>query len=179
MYLNMAMYISDQLIQVNQFALKYILMTDPLPQDILNDDEDESDSSSTLSSFSSVSTTRDALEDLDLHLPKTRTFTFSQYTFQEIVPSSDIKPKPRSGHRIVHYKGRIYSFGGYNPLIDGNDPDMEADQFWAQSKPLFKELWELNLSTRKWTKCVMRGEARVNILPKSPFFLRQEKNKNF
>ena len=156
------MYISDQLIQVNQFALEYIPMTDPLPQDILHDDE--SDSSSTLSSCSSVSTTRDALEDLDVwHLPKTRTFTFSQYTFQEIVPSSDIKPKPRSGHRIVHYKGRIYSFGGYNPLIDGNDPDMEADQFWAQSKPLFKELWELNLSTRRWTKCVMRGEAGVNI----------------
>ena len=135
-------------------------MSDPLPQNIPDDDESDTDtSSSTLSSFSSVSTTRDALEDLDLHIPKTRTFTFSKYTFQEIVPSSDMKPKPRSGHRIVHYKGRIYSFGGYNPLIDGNDPDMAADQFWAESKPLFKELWELNLSTREWTKCEMRGEV--------------------
>merc|ERR1719480_33534 len=124
-------------------------MSDPQPHNVPNDDEDsDSDtSSSTLSSFSSVNTTRDALEDLDLCIPKTHTFTFSKYTFQEIVPSSDIKPKPRSGHRIVHYKGRIFSFGGYNPLIDGNDPEMAADQFWAESKPLFKELWELNLST--------------------------------
>ena len=36
-------------------------------------------------------------------------------------------------------------------MIDGNDPDTEADQFWlwAHSKPLFKELWELNLTTRR------------------------------
>ena len=135
-------------------------MIDPLEPNILNDDESDTDtSSSTLSSFSSVSTTRDALEELDLALNKTCPFTFSKYTFQEIVPSSDVKPKPRSGHRIVHYRGRIYSFGGYNPLIDGNDPDMEADQFWAQSKPLFKELWELNLSTRQWIKYMMRGEV--------------------
>ena len=121
---------------------------------LFSDDENDTESSS-----SSVSTALDALEDLDLYLPKTQTFTFSKYSFKEIVPNSDVKPKPRSGHRIVHYRGRIYSFGGYNPSIDSNDPDMEADQFWAESKPLFKELWELNLSTREWTKCVMRGEV--------------------
>ena len=86
-------------------------------------------------------------------------YTFCKFKFQEIIPTSDIKPKPRSGHRIVHYKGRIFSFGGYNPSIDQHDPDMAEDEVWAESRPLFKELWELNLSTRVWTRCCMRGEV--------------------
>ena len=47
-------------------------------------------------------------------------------------------PKPRSGHRIVHHKGKIYSFGGFNPAVDGADPDLAEDAFWQDSKPLFK-----------------------------------------
>ena len=86
-------------------------------------------------------------------------YTFSKFKFQEIIPTSDIKPKPRSGHRIVHYKGRIFSFGGYNPSIEQHDPDMAEDEVWADSRPLFKELWELNLSTGRWTKCKMRGSV--------------------
>jgi len=85
-------------------------------------------------------------------------YSFNKFKFSEIVPSNNVQPKPRSGHRIVFYQGKIFSFGGYNPSIDQNDPDMEHDQFWEQSKPLFKELWELNLSTRVWSKCVMRGD---------------------
>lgn len=68
-----------------------------------------------------------------------------------------MEPKPRSGHRIVYYNGKIYSFGGYNPAVELNDPEM--DELWPDSKPLFKELWELNLSTGRWTKCEMKGEV--------------------
>ena len=46
---------------------------------LFSDDENDTESSS-----SSVSTALDALEDLDLYLPKTQTFTFSKYSFKEI-----------------------------------------------------------------------------------------------
>ena len=31
------------------------------------------------------------------------------------------------------------------------------DEVWEESKPLLKELWELNLSTGRWRKCEMKG----------------------
>lgn len=85
-------------------------------------------------------------------------YRFKIFKFQEILSHSNGKPKPRSGHRIVHYKGRIYSFGGYNPAITQDDPDLSDDQFWHESKPLFKELWELNVTTGQWRKCTMKGD---------------------
>ena len=39
--------------------------------------------------------------------------------------------------------------------IEPGDPEM--DEVWEQSKPLLKELWELNLSTGRWRKCEMKG----------------------
>ena len=62
--------------------------------------------------------------------------------------------------------------------MDGADPDLEGDEYWQDSKPLFKvcpqiassfdgmnwqgfhlqELWELNLTTRRWTKSQMKGD---------------------
>jgi hypothetical protein len=44
-------------------------------------------------------------------------FRFSLYRFQEEGPFKGPTPKARSGHRIVYYKGSIYSFGGYNPKV--------------------------------------------------------------
>ena len=86
-------------------------------------------------------------------------YRFRLFHFQEIgCCTGEGRPKPRSGHRIVQYKGRIYSFGGYNPAIELNDPDLLDDEYWIESKPLFKELWELNLTTGRWTKCVMKGD---------------------
>ena len=85
------------------------------------------------------------------------------------------RPKDRSGHRIVYHKGRsyfshrsyktsclyflgrIFSFGGYNPDIDLDDEDLENDDFWPESKPLFKELWELNIFSKRWHKTAMKG----------------------
>ena len=58
--------------------------------------------------------------------------------FSQVGPIEGPSPKPRSGHRIVYHKGKIYSFGGFNPAVDGADPDLEGDEYWQDSKPLFK-----------------------------------------
>ena len=82
-------------------------------------------------------------------------YRFTKFKFLPLPPGLGVKPKPRSGHRIVYYNGKIYSFGGYNPAIEPGDPEM--DEEWEESKPLLKELWELNLSTGRWRKCQMAG----------------------
>ena len=69
-------------------------------------------------------------------------YSFRLYHFQEIkCCTGEGKPQPRNGHKIVQYKGRVYSFGDCNP-------DFE----------LVDELWELNLTTGKWTKCEKKGD---------------------
>ena len=103
---------------------------------------------------------------------------FKTLQSSQVGPIEGPSPKPRSGHRIVYHKGKIYSFGGFNPAVDGADPDLEGDEYWQDSKPLFKvgpqiassfdgghwqgfhlqELWELNLTTRRWTKSQMKGD---------------------
>ena len=97
---------------------------------------------------------------------------FNTLVLSQVGPIEGPSPKPRSGHRIVYHKGKIYSFGGFNPAVDGADPDLEGDEYWQDSKPLFKvgadrvffnqlhlqELWELNLTTRRWTKSQMKGD---------------------
>ena len=75
--------------------------------------------------------------------------SFRLFHLQEKFCTGERRPKPRSGHSIVHYKGKIYSFGGSNPAIHPEDFEI-----W----PCFKELWELNLTTGKWTKCEMNGD---------------------
>eukprot|EP00088_Acartia_fossae_P030476 TRINITY_DN3145_c0_g2_i14.p1 TRINITY_DN3145_c0_g2~~TRINITY_DN3145_c0_g2_i14.p1 ORF type:complete len:419 (-),score=42.95 TRINITY_DN3145_c0_g2_i14:221-1477(-) len=66
-------------------------------------------------------------------------------------------PKARSGHRIASYNGKIYSFGGFNPKILEEDEEMLEDPFWNESRPLFKELWEYNLSSCTWRKIDVKG----------------------
>lgn len=70
--------------------------------------------------------------------------------------SSEVKretPKPRSGHRIVCNESSVFSFGGYNPSLNPSDEeDLASDNIWLESKPLFKELWKYNISTRTWIK---------------------------
>ena len=68
-----------------------------------------------------------------MHDQKLNNFYLSQ-----VGPIEGPSPKPRSGHRIVYHKGKIYSFGGFNPAVDGADPDLEGDEYWQDSKPLFK-----------------------------------------
>jgi len=119
----------------------------PLPD---NDQVSTSSSDSSSSDDESLSSEK--------HSQKEILYKFRMLHFQEVGPFTGDKPKPRSGHRIVHNKGRIYSFGGYNPAIEQDDPDLQEDEFWQESKPLFKELWELNLTTKQWTKCLMKGD---------------------
>lgn len=66
-------------------------------------------------------------------------------------------PKPRSGHRVVCDESFMYSFGGYNPSVsDADQADLvsanDLAPFWSESTPLFKELWQFNLSTRSWRR---------------------------
>ena len=85
-------------------------------------------------------------------------YVFRKLKIQEI-QAVDRVPKPRAGHIIVAHNGRVYSWGGLNQDIDENDPELSNDPAWQVSKPLFRELWELNLSTRTWTKCNTSGEV--------------------
>ena len=79
-------------------------------------------------------------------------YSFRLFHFQEIkCCTGEKRPEPRSAHRIVHYKGRIYSFGGFNPDFGVNFEE------WLENEHPFKEVWELNLTTGRWTKCEMKG----------------------
>lgn len=87
-------------------------------------------------------------------------YKFSIFRVEDLSPSPSkgtSQPKARSGHRIASYNGRIFSFGGYNPRIDEGDEEMLEDPFWGESCPLFKELWEFNLTTRNWRKIELSG----------------------
>jgi len=98
--------------------------------------------------------------ELDVeNLPKERSiYKFSTFQVEDLDPTDKSqKPKDRSGHRIASFNGRIYSFGGYNPKITEDDEEMLEDPFWQESCPLFKELWEYNISTRSWRKIELGG----------------------
>lgn len=85
-------------------------------------------------------------------------YKFQTFRIEELEPKSGSPiPKARSGHRIASYNGKIYSFGGYNPKIDIGDEEMLEDPFWEESCPLFKELWEFNISSCTWRKISLEG----------------------
>lgn len=87
-------------------------------------------------------------------------YNFRLYNFQEEYSlfGENGFPKDRSGHRIIYHKGKIFSFGGYNPSIAEDDEDLIDDEFWPESNPLFKELWELNIFSKKWRKIPIQGD---------------------
>ena len=75
-------------------------------------------------------------------------YSFRLFHFQEIkCCTGEGRPKIRSCARIVQYKGRVYSFGGFHPANELVDPNQLDD-----------ELWELNLTTGKWIKCKMKDD---------------------
>lgn len=55
-------------------------------------------------------------------------------------PASHQVPKPRSGHRIVYFREALYSFGGYNPDVSKEDPDLIDDELFLPYHPLFMEV---------------------------------------
>ena len=79
-------------------------------------------------------------------------YTFKPFVFMQHKPNSIERPKARSGHRIVCDQKYLYSYGGFNPFISETDPDMRNDQTWMSSRPLFKEIWKLNLVTQQWKR---------------------------
>ncbi|XP_011691613.1 PREDICTED: kelch domain-containing protein 10 homolog [Wasmannia auropunctata] len=80
------------------------------------------------------------------------TYTFKPFVFTKHSVNGPERPKARSGHRIACDHRNLYSYGGFNPCISDNDPDMRDDQTWIASKPLFKELWRYNLVTKRWKR---------------------------
>lgn len=79
------------------------------------------------------------------------------YEFQPLVLRAEKslsieRPRGRSGHRVVCDSENLYSFGGYNPGIPDDDPEMSIDPNWTASKPLFKEIWKFNFVTRRWKR---------------------------
>jgi len=122
------------------------------------EDDSGSDTSSTTSEYPDIDEIQEIPRD---YPPKEAVYKFRLYKIEEEYPlvGKDRKlPKDRSGHRIVYHKGKIFSFGGYNPDIGMHDQEMEDDEFWAESRPLFKELWELNVFTKQWRKTLMKGD---------------------
>ncbi|XP_053598951.1 kelch domain-containing protein 10 homolog [Microplitis demolitor] len=77
-------------------------------------------------------------------------YKFKPFVFTQNDPASKEKPRARSGHRIVCDEKYLYSYGGYNPCIRDDDSELSNDEIWRESKPLFKELWRFNLTTRRW-----------------------------
>lgn len=86
-------------------------------------------------------------------------YTFKPFVFMNHNAKSHEKPKARSGHRIVCDEYNLYSYGGFNPSITDDDPYMQNDNTWMESKPLFKELWKFSLSTQQWKR--LPGQERM------------------
>lgn len=79
-------------------------------------------------------------------------YAFKPFVFTKHEPRSSERPKARSGHRIACDHSNLYSHGGFNPCISDYDPEMQNDETWMESKPLFKELWKFNLVTQEWRR---------------------------
>lgn len=86
-------------------------------------------------------------------------YTFKPFVFMNHKAKSCEKPKARSGHRIVCDEYNLYSYGGFNPSITNDDPDMQNDHTWTESRPLFKELWKFSLATQQWKR--LPGRERM------------------
>uniref|UniRef100_A0A0A9Z0Q3 Kelch domain-containing protein 10 n=1 Tax=Lygus hesperus TaxID=30085 RepID=A0A0A9Z0Q3_LYGHE len=79
-------------------------------------------------------------------------YKFKPYVFELVEPvvaEGGSIPKPRSGHRIVCNDQNFYCYGGYNPLLRAEDLN---DGVWERTRPLFKEVWRFNMTSRIWTK---------------------------
>ncbi|XP_063238402.1 kelch domain-containing protein 10 [Bacillus rossius redtenbacheri] len=81
-------------------------------------------------------------------------FRFCPLSFAEVRPRGrQARPMPRSGHRLVCDGSDLYLFGGFCPrLSPQHASQMDADPVWAESRPLFKELWRFNMAAREWRR---------------------------
>ena len=66
--------------------------------------------------------------------------------FNELISCGTMKPKPWDGPILIDHNGRIYSFGG---------EDLE------KKSTFFKEVWELNLSSRRWSECELEVASHI------------------
>ncbi|XP_022200696.2 kelch domain-containing protein 10 [Nilaparvata lugens] len=95
----------------------------------------------------------------NLFVSTPKEYAFKLYKFDKCFTKGGCTPKPRSGHRIVCDEDNLYSYGGYNPKITVQN--MGSDSDWQISRPLFKELWRLNLVTHEWEKLKCKNIPNV------------------
>lgn len=85
-------------------------------------------------------------------------YEFRTHQIEKVEPIGNLLrnlkcPLPRSGHRIVVYKGSVFAFGGYTPRHpETNDIIVQAD-----NRHLFKELWKFNVASRTWLNLKTTG----------------------
>ncbi|CAG2164332.1 unnamed protein product [Oppiella nova] len=95
----------------------------------------------------------------------TNMYSFQAFCFHKMqYKDGQTVPTARSGHRIVSTHSDVYSYGGYKPVMDEDsdedsdeDMELESDDQWLATKPLFKELWRFSYVTRQWTRQPLRG----------------------
>lgn len=98
------------------------------------------------------------ITQINLENSSKRMYAFKPFVFKKCqTVKSESKPKPRSGHRIVCNDGDLYCYGGYNPNIRSTGFDLDMDDGWLLSKPLFREMWRFNFATREWIKLKVRN----------------------
>ncbi|KAL0270795.1 UNVERIFIED_CONTAM: hypothetical protein PYX00_008088 [Menopon gallinae] len=71
-------------------------------------------------------------------------YGFKPYKLKPHIPRNTQIPRGRSGHRIVSDNSCMYSFGGFNPFVEGGDEN--------DDRKLFKEIWKFNIAKGKWKR---------------------------
>ncbi|CAK8689337.1 kelch domain-containing protein 10-like [Clavelina lepadiformis] len=71
-------------------------------------------------------------------------FCLKMHQFVKMEFPGNRKPSARSGHRSVADDNHVWLIGGYNSERNSSNDD-DNDSY-----PLFRELWEYNISTNKW-----------------------------
>lgn len=81
---------------------------------------------------------------------------------EEVLPTSELIPKTRSGHRMVaDDSGDLYSFGGFNLQVPVDDTELShgpSDSTQTNCNTLFQELWKFDWRTRRWRKLKTTGD---------------------
>ncbi|XP_043282304.1 kelch domain-containing protein 10 homolog [Venturia canescens] len=99
-------------------------------------------------------------------------YEFQPLVLREHKSHSQERPRGRSGHRIVCDGKYLYSFGGFNPCIPDNDPDLRHDQNWLENRPLFRELWKFNYSTERWKRLLPSNNSMPTTVASSAMLLK-------
>ena len=77
--------------------------------------------------------------------------------------------KPRDCFKIAYLKGKIYAICDQQNERRMPNPNLNTLDFFTWLEKNFKEMWELNLFTKTWTKCSMKGEVPTPLVFNTAF----------